>query len=174
MNRQWPKYILTMMICFMVDSCISYFIPFDYGKNSVTIVPCIGLMMFMLLNNSITNEFRYPFAAIVGLYYAIIYAHSLAIYVLLYCLFSFIGRQYTKLAKFTLFEAFIIFALTIFVQVTVVYWLMKITGITSVAILSFIMKRLLPSLAFNLILTIPVFYIHKKLGFEVNGNAYKS
>ena len=172
MNKEWLKYVLVMIVAFMLDSCISYFLPFDYGKSAITIVPCIGLMMFMLLNNTVDNEFQYVFAVIVGAYYAIIYANSLAIYVLLYVVFSFFGRQYTKLSTFSIFESFLIFALTIFVQLSVVYWLMKGTGITSIGVISFIYQRLLPSLLFNMILTIPVFFVHKKLGFEVKVNAH--
>lgn len=172
MNKEWIKYFLIMIIAFVLDSCISYFLPFDYGKKGIIIVPCIGLMTFMLLNNTVDNEFQYPFAVITGAYYAIIYANSLAIYVLLYVVFSFFGRQYTKLSTFSIFESFMVFALTIFVQLSVVYWLMRGTGITNINVIQFVIWRLLPSLLFNIILSIPVFFINRKLGFEVKVNAH--
>lgn len=172
MNKKIIPYFLTMFLCFVIDSAIVYFLPFDFTKTGLMVVPCIGLMMFMLLNNSIDKESRYIFATIVGAYYAVIYANSLAIYVLLYCVYAFFGRMYMKSSSFTYLEALITFSLTIFVQESVLYWLMWITNITELSILNFALLRLLPTIIFNLVFSIPVFFIYKKMEFEGKENAY--
>ena len=87
-----------MALSFIIDSVISYYLPFNFDKSGITIIPYISLMMFTLLNNTIGNEHRYIFATVSGLYYAIVYANSLLIYVLLYCMYAFLGKKYTKLA----------------------------------------------------------------------------
>lgn len=156
----------------MIDSTITYFLPFDFTKSGIMIVPCVGLMMFLLLNNKIDNEARYFFASIVGIYYAVIYANSLAIYVLLYCIFAFFVKMYMKSSTFTYLESLIVFILTIFVQEVVLYWLMWITSITELSVINFILLRLLPTLGFNAILSIPVFVIYNKIGFEGRTNVY--
>lgn len=172
MNKRIIPYFITMFICFVIDSAIVYFLPYDFTKTGLMVVPCAGLMMFTLLNNSIDKESRYIFAVIVGLYFAVIYANSLAIYVLLYCIYAFFGRMYMKSSTFTYIEALIAIVLTIFVQESVLYWLMWITNITELSILQFVLLRLLPTIGFNVIFSIPLFFIYKKLGFEGKENVY--
>lgn len=172
MNKRVIPYFITMFICFVIDSAIVYFLPYDFTKTGLMVVPCAGLMMFTLLNNSIDKESRYIFAVIVGLYFAVIYANSLAIYVLLYCIYAFFGRMYMKSSTFTYIEALIAIVLTIFVQESVLYWLMWITNITELSILQFVLLRLLPTIGFNVIFSIPLFFIYKKLGFEGKENVY--
>ena len=159
-------------VCFAIDSSISYFLPFDFSRRGIVIIPYIGLMVWTLINNIIDDEHRYLFATLVGLYYAVIYANSLLIYVLLYCLYGFFGRTYMKLSKFSLFEAIVVISLTIFVQEVVIYWLMWITNVTAISIITFAIYRLLPTFICNVVLSIPLFYLHKKLRFEGKKNAY--
>ncbi|MEG0592594.1 MAG: hypothetical protein RR512_04730, partial [Coprobacillus sp.] len=87
------KCLLAVFICFIIDSTIGYFLPYNYTKTGITIVPCIGLMMFSLLVRTVDGAERYFFAAICGVYYSIVYSNSLAIYILIYCLVAFI-RSY--------------------------------------------------------------------------------
>lgn len=172
MNKRLVLLFAVVAFCFAIDSSIVYFLPFDFGHTGVVVIPCIGLMMWTLINNIIEDEHRYLFAALVGVYFAIIYANSLLIYVLLYCLYAFFGRRYMKLSRFSLIEAVVVIGLTIFVQEIVIYWLMWITNVTAISIVKFAMYRLLPTLIFNIVLSIPLFYLHKKLGFEGKKNAY--
>ena len=172
MNRKVYLYFLLVILGFVVDSAISYFLPFDFSHRGIEIIPYVGLCVWTLLNNVIDNENRYLFATVVGLYYAVFYANSLLIYVLLYCVYAFFGRAYMKLAKFSLFEAMVVIILTIFVQEIVIYWLMWITNVTAMSFIRFAMYRLLPTLLFNIVVSIPLFYLHKKLGFEGKKNAY--
>ena len=160
MNKKLYRYYLVMALSFIIDSVISYYLPFNFDKSGITIIPYISLMMFTLLNNTIGNEHRYIFATVSGLYYAIVYA--------------FLGKKYTKLATFTLLEMFIAVIVTIIVQEVVLYWLMWITNITQLSIVIFLKNRLLPTVLFNLVLIAPVYFIHKKLGFEGKVNAYQS
>ena len=153
MNKKLYRYYLVMALSFMVDSVINYYIPFNFDKSGITIIPCIGLMM---------------------LYYAVVYANSLLIYVLLYCLYAFLGKRYTKLATFTLLEMFITVIVTIIVQEIVLYWLVWITNITQLSIATFVVNRLLPTVVVNMFLIAPIYFIHKKLGFEGKVNAYQS
>lgn len=172
MNKKLVVYFTMVVLCFAIDSSIAYFLPFDFSQRGIVIVPCIGLMAWTLLNNSVEDEHRYLFATLIGLYYAVIYANSLLIYVLLYCLYAFFGRTYMKLSKFSLFEAIAVISLTIFVQEVVIYWLMWITNVTAISIMKFAIYRLLPTFVFNVVLSVPLFYLHKKLGFEGKKNAY--
>ena len=174
MNKKLYRYYLVMALSFVVDSVINYYLPFNFDKSGITIITYTSLMMFTLLNNTIGNEHRYIFATVSGLYYAIVYANSLLIYVLLYCMYAFLGKKYTKLATFTLLEMFIAVIVTIIVQEVVLYWLMWITNITQLSIVIFLKNRLLPTVLFNLVLIAPVYFIHKKLGFEGKVNAYQS
>lgn len=174
MNKQLYRYYLVMALSFVSDSVLNYYLPFNFDKSGITIVPCIGLMMFTLLNNTIGDEHRYIFATVTGLYYAVVYANSLLIYVLLYCLYAFLGKRYTKLAAYTLLEMFIAVIVTIIVQELVLYWLVWITNITQLSIVMFLTNRLFPTVVVNLFLIMPVYYIHKKLGFEGKVNAYQS
>ncbi|WP_027090642.1 hypothetical protein [Thomasclavelia saccharogumia] len=174
MNKKLYRYYLVMALSFVIDSVINYYLPFNFDKSGITIIPYIGLMMFTLLNNTIGDEHRYFFATVTGLYYAIVYANSLLIYVLLYCLYAFLGKKYTKLATFTLLEMYIAVIVTIIAQEIVLYWLVWITNITQLSIVTFMINRLLPTVAANLFLIAPVYFIHKKLGFEGKINAYQS
>lgn len=174
MNKKLYRYYLVMALSFVIDSVINYYIPFNFDKTGITIIPCIGLMMFTLLNNTIGDEHRYIFATVTGLYYAVVYANSLLIYVLLYCMYAFFGKKYTKLATFTLLEMFIAVIVTIIVQEVVLYWLVWITNITQLSITIFLKNRLLPTIIFNLFLIAPVFFVHEKLGFEGKVNVYRN
>ena len=89
-----------MALSFIIDSVISYYLPFNFDKSGITIIPYISLMMFTLLNNTIGNEHRYIFATVSGLYYAIVYANSLLIYVLLYCMYAFFRKKVYKISNF--------------------------------------------------------------------------
>lgn len=172
MNKKSIPYFVTMFICFVIDSTITYFLPFDFTKSGLMLVPCIGLMMFVLLSNCIDKEIRYFFASVVGIYYAVIYANSLAIYVLLYCIYAFFVKIYMKSSSFTYLESLLVFVLTIFAQEVVLYWLMWITNITELSVFNFAILRLLPTLGLNIVLSIPLFVIYKKLKFEGRTNVY--
>lgn len=172
MNKQLYRYYLVMIISFTVDSVLGYYLPYNFDKQGLTMIPCVGLMMFALLNNTINDEHRYIFATVTGLYYAVVYANSLLIYVLLYCIYAFFGKRYTKLATYTFLEMLIAVIVTIIVQEVVIYWLIWITNITELSILVFITNRLIPTIGINLLLVAPVYFIHKKLGFEGKVNAY--
>ncbi len=84
------KCIMLVIACFVLDSTISYFLPYNYTKVGMTIVPCLGLMMFSMLVRTVDGAERYLFAAICSVYYSIVYSNSLAIYILIYCLIAFV------------------------------------------------------------------------------------
>ena len=132
MNKQLYRYYLVMALSFVVDSIISYYLPYNFDKLGITIVPCVSLMMFTF------------------------------------------GKKYTKLATYTLLEMFIAVIVTIIAQEVVIYWLVWITNVTQLSIVAFLTNRLLPTLGANLLLIAPVYFIHKKLGFEGKVNAYQS
>ena len=45
MNRHFPC-LFVIWLAFVMDSVLTYFIPFDFTKSSYMFVPCIGLMTF--------------------------------------------------------------------------------------------------------------------------------
>ncbi|MEG0685431.1 MAG: hypothetical protein RR428_10260 [Coprobacillus sp.] len=161
------KCLLIIFICFIIDSTIGYFLPYNYTKTGITVVPYIGLMMFALLVRTIDGAERYFFAAICGVYFSIVYSNSLAIYILIYCLVAFIRSYVIKLDTFTLPESMLFLTSTIFAQEIVLYWLMWITNMTRYPISSFGLMRLLPTLLVNIILSIGVYFIYNKVKIEV-------
>lgn len=161
------KCFLIVCLCFIVDSTISFFLPYNYAKTGITIVPCLGLMMFTLFVKTIEGEKRYFFAAICGVYYSIIYSNSLAIYILIYCLIAFVRSYIIKLESLSLIESMIFNTLTIFAHECVLYWLMWITNMTRYPISSFMLMRILPTLIFNFVLSIGVYWIYNLVKIEV-------
>lgn len=161
------KCFLIVFLCFLVDSTLSFFLPYNYTKTTITIVPCLGLMMFTLLVKTIEGAERYFFAAICGVYYSIVYSNSLAIYILIYCLIAFIRSYIVKLETLSLPEAMVFCVLTIFAQESVLYWLMWITNITRYPIASFLTMRILPTLLVNVVLSMVVYWIYNKVKIEV-------
>lgn len=161
------KCFIIIFICFVLDSTISFFLPYNYAKTGITIIPCIGLMMFTMLIKTIDGAERYFFATVCGLYYSIIYSNSLAIYILIYCLIAFVRSYIIKLESFNLFESMLFCILTIFAQEVVLYWLMWITNITRYSVSSFLLMRILPTLLVNAVLSIGVYWVYNQVKIEV-------
>lgn len=174
MKNRMAHSLLVMFICFMIDSLLRYYLPHDLLKVNLTIVSYVGVMMFTFLNNDIDEERRYIFALICGLYYSVIYGHSLIIYALLFLIYAFIGKEYMKKATFTYFEALAIVVLTIFIQEAVLYLMMWITGVTKLSIITFILWRLLPTILFNAVVFNIVYIVHDKIKLEGDVSVYFS
>lgn len=162
------KSFLIMFFCFVIDSIIGYFMPLNFSKEKVTIIPSVALMMYLLLIKNIKGAERYYFGAICGTYYSIVYANSLAIYILIYVFIAFFRTYIIKFEKFSFFEALVLSLLTIFTQECVVYWLMKITNITLLNMNSFLLKHVFPTLGVNILLFIGVYIVYKKMRIEVS------
>jgi len=161
------KCFVAVFVCFIVDSTMSYFLPFNYTKTGITIVPCIGLMMFTMLVKTIEGAERYFFAAICGVYYSIVYSNSLAIYILIYLLIAFVRSYIFKLDSLSLLESSMFCIVTILAQEVVIYWLMWITNMTRYPILSFLTMRVLPTLLVNLVLSFLVYWVYNNMKIEV-------
>lgn len=161
------KCFIVILICFVIDSTISFFLPYNYTKSSVIVIPCIGLMMFALLVKTIEGAERYFFAAVCGVYYSVVYSNSLAIYILIYCLIAFVRSYIIKVESFAMIESSVFCISTIFVEEIVVYWLMWITNMTNYSLNSFILMRLLPTLIFNFVLSFLVYWVYKYIKIEV-------
>ncbi len=161
------KCFIIVFLCFIIDSTIAFFLPYNFTKTGITIVPCLGLMIFAMLVKTIDGAERYFFATVCGLYYSIVYSNTLAIYILIYCLIAFVRSYLFKLESLNLFESMIYCVLTVFAQEVVLYWLMWITNMTRYSISSFMLMRILPTLMANLILSIPIYWIYKKVKIEV-------
>ena len=158
------KCFLVVFLCFVVDSTIHYFLPYNFTKTGITITPYLGLMMFALLVRTIDGAERYFFATICGLCYSVVYANSLAIYILIYCLIAFV-RSY--LFTLNIVESTIFCVLTIFAQECIVYWLMWITNMTRYPMVSFVVMQLLPTLLLNAVLSVIIYWIYNKVKIEV-------
>ena len=162
------KCFFIVFLCFVADSTIHYFLPYNFTKTSITITSCLGLMMFALLVRTIEEGAeRYFFAAVCSVYYSIVYANSLAIYILIYCLIAFVRSYLFKLDTLNIFESMIFCVLTIFAQECIVYWLMWITNMTRYPMVSFVVMQLIPTLLFNGILSIGIYWIYNKVKIEV-------
>lgn len=174
MKNRLTHSLVVMVVCFVIDSLLRYYLPHDVLKTGLTIVSYIGVMMFTFLNNDIDEERRYFFALICGVYYSVIYGNSVFIYTLLFLGYAWMGKQYMKKATFTYLEALAMVILTIFIQESVLYLLMWITGITKLYVVTFIVWRLLPTLLFNAIIFNIVYIVHDKIKLEGDVNVYFS
>lgn len=161
------KSFIVIFICFVIDSTLNYFFPYDFTKSAITIIPCVGLMMFALLVKTIEGPERYFFSAVCGVYYSVVYSNSLAIYILIYCLIAFVRSYIIKIESFSIIESSVFCISTIFVQETIVYWLMWITNMTNYPIITFAFMRLLPTLIFNFVLSFGVYWVYNQIKIEV-------
>ena len=162
MKNKLVRYLIIMFISFVIDSILRFYLPSSILKLNLTIVPYVGVMMFDLLTNTIDEDHRYIFAGICGIYFSVIYGNSI------------FEKRYMKKAVMTYFEAIVIVVLTIFVQESVLYSLMWITNTTQLVITTFLIKRLLPTLLFNIVIFNGVYFIHDKLKFEGDIDVYFS
>lgn len=162
MSKHGPRLFL-LWLAFVVDSVVTYMIPFDFTKSSLMMVPCIGLMMFTLINNQLKNDEYLTYAVICGAYYAILYADSLFVYVLIYSVISYFGRVYMKYSSYSLIESYIFVFSAIIFQELVIYLMMTLTQVTKLGIVKYLTLRLLPTLILNSFLFILVYYGHRKL-----------
>lgn len=161
------KTFFIVLICFVIDSTVSFFLPYNFARQTITIIPYIGLMFFTLLVKHLESPENYFFAVICGAYYAVVYSNSLAIYILIYCLIAFIRCFVIKIEKFSLLESSLFCFLTIFSSEIIVYWLMWITNMTSYPMVQFLLMRLLPTLALNFVLSLLVYGIYNHINIEV-------
>ena len=155
MKNKLVRYLIIMFISFVIDSILRFYLPSSILKLNLTIVPYVGVMMFDLLTNTIDED-------------------SIFVYVLLFFMYSFFEKRYMKKAVMTYFEAIVIVVLTIFVQESVLYSLMWITNTTQLVITTFLIKRLLPTLLFNIVIFNGVYFIHDKLKLEGDIDVYFS
>ena len=158
---------IAVFLCFVVDSTITFFLPYNYTKTGITVVPYLGLMLFTMLVKTIDGAERYFFAAICGVYYSIVYSNSLAIYILIYLLIAFIRSYVIKLESLSLIESTVFCISTIFVQEAIVYWLMWITNITRYSLSQFMLMRMLPTIIVNGILSFAIYWVYNKVKIEV-------
>lgn len=171
-NNKLIRYLFVMFFAFIFDSVIGYFLSSSLIKTHFTMISYASLAMFILLNNSIDEGHRYIFSIICGMYYSVIYGDSIFIYTLLYVMYAFCVKNYMKKATFTYFEAIVMVVLTIFVQEFVLYLLMWIANTTRLFIITFIIKRLLPTILFNVVMFNGVYFIHHKIKLEGDINVY--
>ena len=161
------KCFAVVLLCFVIDSVISFFMPYDHLKLSMSVVPYCGLMLFSLLVKTIDVPERYFFGAVCGIYYSVVYSHSLVIYILVYSLIAFIRSYIIKIEKFSFIECLLFSISTVILCEVVVYWLMWITKSTNYLLFNFLVYRLLPTLCFNVILSVFVYWIFINTKIEV-------
>ncbi|WP_249029855.1 rod shape-determining protein MreD [Tannockella kyphosi] len=172
MSKTWVRYFLITAGCFVIDSTITFFMPFDFTKNSYMVVPYVGTMVFCFLVNHVEKEQRYLLSVLVGLYFTIVYGNSLAIFPLLYVGLAWGVNKYTKGMHFQLFEYIYIVFSTILAFETVLYLLMWFTGMTQLTVVLFLQLRFIPTVLFNLLISIVLFIIYNKVEWRVIKNVY--
>lgn len=159
-NRKYLiKCFFIMLLCFVLDSTISYFLPYNFTKSSYSAIPYIALMMFCMIVKTIGAPERYFFAALCGVYYSVVYTNSLPVYILIFTFVAFARTYIYKFEKLSFFESLLFSFLTICIQETVVYWLMKVTRITTLKFTALITLRIFPTLLLNVILFCCVYLI---------------
>ncbi len=175
MNKRVILIFLATIAMFSLDSTILYFLPYDATKSSFEVIPYIGLLFFIFVVNDMEKNKCYAFSIVVGLYYAVVYGGSLPIYLILFPICTYYIRIYMKMSPFSWLEFAIVSISTVFVFELVIYLLMWITNTTELIILTFIVRRMLPTLAFVFVCSIVMFFFYnRQKRFEGNRNEYYS
>lgn len=172
-EKQLYKNFIIMFVFYLVDSLISFFLPYNLSKTGVSFIPSTGLMMFILLVMTLrdTTE-RFFFAAICGLYYCIFYSNSLLIYVLIYIFIAFLRTYVYRNDHITFPEYAIMVFIVLAAKELIVYYLMVIANVTSLGFGHFIMLRLLPTALINTALSGIVYYIFTLFHFKTDENEF--
>lgn len=166
-NKRLIRYSIILILCFILDNVISYYIPYNFAKTSIVVIPCISISMFTLLNNTIDETNRYGFALIMGMIYTVVYGNSLAIYIFLYLLFAFIGKIYMKKGVFNFFEALLMVVVNLSLKEFIIYGFKFFMHETNQPLLLFLQYRFLPTLVFNLVIFGLVYYIYNIFKIEI-------
>ena len=164
--RNLYKFFLIIIGSFIVDSTISYFLPYNFASQTITIIPYLGLMFFTLLVRHLDNPENYFLAALCGIYYSVVYSRSLAIYILIYFMIAFVRCLLMKIEKLSIVESSMFCVVAIGIGELIVYWLMWVTHMTSIPLASFLLMRLLPTLIFNFIASYIVYFIYLRIPME--------
>lgn len=172
MNNKLITGFCVMALCFLVDSTITFFVPFDFSKMGYVIVPYIGTLMFCLLILRMEIEYRSFFSVVVGLYYSIVYADSLTIYVVFYLALSFLVVKYLKTMHCSYLEYLLAGISTIFVFDVVLYLIMRLANITNLGLSFYIMHRLIPTLLFGMVCSVFVYLIYNSKRFGDDDDEY--
>lgn len=172
MSKRLIRFSIVMVLVFMLDSVLAYFLPYDFTKSLPIVIPYISLITFTLLNNAIDDANRYWFALICGLYYTIIYADSNYVCLILFFVYAFIGKHYMKRSTFTFYEGFFIAISTICFHEIILYLLVWMNNTTNMTFIDYSLLRLLPTIIFNAFAFIPVFFIHNKVKYEGDVDVY--
>lgn len=166
MNKHVPR-IFLLWLAFMLDSVLTYFIPFDFTKSKPMCISCIGLMTFTLINNQLKKEEYMTYAVLTGAYYSVLYAESLFIYILIYAVVAYLGRKYMKYSSYSFIESYLFIFSTIIFQELVIYIMMILSQVTKLNFLSYLTLRLLPTLVLNSVLFVFVYYGYHYLSRKI-------
>lgn len=168
MNKsRTQRYTILLLLAFVVDSVLQYYLPYNFSKNTIVFIPSITYVMFTLLNNTIDPEFRYMFASAMGLIYSMVYGQNSGIYILIFCLIAFIGQMYMKKGSYSIMEAFVMVGVSLLIKEGIVYLYRLFMHDSNQFILSFIQYRLLPTVLGNLVLFFVVYYIYDYFKIEL-------
>lgn len=172
-EKQLYKNFLIMIVFYLIDSLISFFLPYNLSKTGVSFIPSTGLMMFILLVMTLrdTTE-RFFFAAICGLYYCIFYSNSLLIYVLIYIFIAFLRSYIYRNDHITFIEYVVMVAIVLAAKELIVYYLMVFTRVTSLSFIRFVGLRLVPTVLINSALSGIIYYIFTLFDFKTDENEF--
>ncbi len=172
-EKQLYKNFLIMIICYLLDSIISFFLPYNLSKTGISFIPSIGLMMFTLLVMTLHDPSeRFFFSALCGLYYCVVYSNSLLIYVLVYVAIAFVRSYIYRNDHITLLEYLVLMFIILLLKELVVYYLMVATDVTSLTFLSFVRLRLLPTTLINTIIGAGVYGVYSLFDFKTDESEF--
>lgn len=172
MNNKMVLGFIVMALSFLLDSTITYFVPYDFSREGITIIPYIGTLMFCLFVLRVDLEDRPFFSVVVGLYYSIVYTDSLTIYVVFYLVLSFVCAKYLKSIHCSYLDYLFVGISTIFSFEVMLYLIMKLANITNISIVNFGMYRLLPTLFVGLVSTLFVYSFSNSKRFGDDDHDY--
>ena len=174
MSEKWKINIFAPLLIFfglLVDGLISgAFSSHLYTESGNVMVPRLIILILVLISFYLPRNKMILYGIIFGFLYDSYYVGILGIYVAIFPLIVYV----TNKLKLVLNPNPITIGMMIFINLsileTMLYWIYKILGFTTIDMNTFMAGRLGPTLLLNLVLFIITFYPLKKLILKMTGN----
>ncbi|MBO6046945.1 MAG: hypothetical protein J6P61_04240 [Erysipelotrichaceae bacterium] len=164
---------IIMIVCFILDSSIAYFLPYNLTKLGVTFIPSLGLMMFILLCKTLQDRYeRFFFATICGFYYAITYTNSMLIFILIYTVIAFARTYVVYEEPLSLMTYMLFAAIVLGFKEIVIYFFLRTIQMTYLSMRMYVLLRFLPTVLINLLFAPVIYLTYNWFEFEVKPNEF--
>lgn len=139
------------IILFLVEPTFSMISPIRIAENAYIIVPRFLILFLIFMAVYYNRKRAYIYAVFFGLFYDIIYIDVIGLYTGLYLIVCFLAAWCVKYIHQHILIVTILAILLVSLMEFVLFYFYSFTGITTMAMTSFISQRLLPTIGANLI-----------------------